>query len=72
MGEIVKRYQIGWLVEPDVESIRDTVNSIDRDQWTRFRCNVPEAVKILNWQNEERNLNRIYDAFMQSTRFAGD
>ncbi len=72
MGEIVKRYQVGWLVEPDADSIRDTVNRIERDQWVRFRSNVSEAVKVLNWQNEERNLNRIYDAFLQSTRFAGD
>lgn len=66
MSKIVNEYEVGWLAEPDSDSLQAAINAISLSEIQTIRENIQVAVETLNWQDEEKRLNNIYDELLNS------
>ncbi len=62
--EYVDKYDIGLTVNPhDVTAIADTIKLMfsDEARLAQWRQNVRKASQLLNWEQEAKKMNRIYE-----------
>jgi glycosyltransferase involved in cell wall biosynthesis len=62
LRRIIKSYQVGWIV-PAVEprQIAQTIQeALTSEQWNDKKQNCHKAAQVLNWENEEKVLKRIF------------
>lgn len=60
MSNVISKYQCGWLIEPNAEAIRNTIEQISVDTVYSHRPRAEQIASDFGWEKEE---SKIYEAF---------
>jgi glycosyltransferase involved in cell wall biosynthesis len=63
-AQLVERYQAGWIVNPDSDSLKNFLAQVTFDQVKKLQAGLLDRASNLTWENEQDNLIDVYNRLL--------
>jgi glycosyltransferase involved in cell wall biosynthesis len=60
MGNLIRSFDCGWVSEVNLDEFKQVVSIISSESINKKRIGVSNARKVLNWENESRQLSKSF------------